>query len=712
MMKITVALLFLAIPHSARAQVAPHFTAQHIIQFVAGTDPVRKLLSGDPSLRDMVARDFVMAREDLNDDGSKEMIVIATDSMWCGSGGCATVVLEMRAGKIVTILSQNLAGSLAVTNEKIGQYRALAAVDDAGAIVAGDRPGTPLFRKQLVYPMNVSEAAPSRQATPPTPTGASVCGSQPLCSENLEFAAAITDFRAILENKNNKTLTVRMSLRNKLNRPLVLGYVSRSGIATDDRGNRYVPSGERAIQGIGQISGNSADSKFALQPGESSDARFEFTWYTSGQEIFGLTFQLDLAIREIAQLPGNQTQLGREYALHFARLGNSPASMTAASPRPIEGAPRPPSSGAAPVPPAAAAPQVDACSGKPRCYSTGLFVAEVTGMTPSFAMYNNLHMLQAKVRFRNLTNQPITLAYVADSAVIVDNYGGRYSSRNTNYGEGAKGIGIVQRNEADPQFVLGPGASDDATFTLSRKRNVDKSDPMGSTFNLDLTIAQLEVLASQQIRTTREYSVGFTGLSTSAVSGIAPSASGPAPSTPGAAAPQADACAGKPRCYSAGLFVAEVMGMTPSFAMSNNLHMLQVKVRFRNLTDQQIILAYVADSAVIVDNYGGRYSSRNSNYGEGAKGIGIAQRNAADPQFVLRPAASADATFTLSRRYDKSGPMGATFGFEVAIVQLELLASQQIRTVREYAVTIPNLTASGNILNQILQGIPKKRMNP
>lgn len=34
-------------------------------------------------------------------------------------------------------------------------------------------------------------------------------------------------------------------------------------------------------------------------------------------------------------------------------------------------------------------------------------------------------------------------------------------------GDGVKGIGVVQRDKADPQFVLAPGASGDATFTLS-----------------------------------------------------------------------------------------------------------------------------------------------------------------------------------------------------------------------------------------------------
>lgn len=126
-----------------------------------------------------------------------------------------------------------------------------------------------------------------------------------------------------------------------------------------------------------------------------------------------------------------------------------------------------------------------------------------------------IHVLEAKVQFRNLTNQPIILAYVDNSAVITDNYGGRYLSTIRSHGDGAKGIGIVRDNQADPQFVLGPGASGNATFSLSRTRKIDNTDPMGSTFNFDLTIAYLEVLASQQIRTVREYAVSVPSLAAS-----------------------------------------------------------------------------------------------------------------------------------------------------------------------------------------------------
>ena len=66
------------------------------------------------------------------------------------------MVLENRAGKAVTLLeNQRMDRPLAVTNEQIGQYRALATVDDKGVILSDDQPRTPMVGKQQVYAMNV-----------------------------------------------------------------------------------------------------------------------------------------------------------------------------------------------------------------------------------------------------------------------------------------------------------------------------------------------------------------------------------------------------------------------------------------------------------------------------------------------------------------------------------------------------------------------------
>lgn len=57
--------------------------------------------------------------------------------------------------------------------------------------------------------------------------------------------------------------------------------------------------------------------------------------------------------------------------------------------------------------------------------------------------------------------------------------------------------------------------------------------------------------------------------------------------------------------------------------------------------------------------------------------------------------------------------IGSTFSFDVAIAQVEALASQQIRTIREYSVNFTGLTVGklGSMLNQIIKGDPKNESN-
>ncbi len=125
----------------------------HRIHLVAGTKSDRKQCKTIPFLSDLVEGDFFIAREDLNNDGSKEIILMSNSSVWWGTGGCATVLLEKTGAKYVALLSRNLYAHLAVTNEKIGTYRAPATVDDKGKILLGERKGTPMSGKQMVYGM-------------------------------------------------------------------------------------------------------------------------------------------------------------------------------------------------------------------------------------------------------------------------------------------------------------------------------------------------------------------------------------------------------------------------------------------------------------------------------------------------------------------------------------------------------------------------------
>lgn len=335
------------------------------------------------------------------------------------------------------------------------------------------------------------------------------CAGERFCTESQTFKATIADFRTSIA-ANYRLATARVRIENKTNRPLVLGYPQGSGVVIDDLGNRYAMKDVRAI---GTITGSTFDPKFTLQPGESSEARFEFSWY-AGNTIAGTAFEMELAIREIDPVAGNQFRLGREHALRFNGLSDNILAASASAPAPAAApavaaptAPQAPAGEpvAAATPPA---PEVDPCAGVARCYNAGPFIAQVRRLTTS--KQANYHLVQIDLRFRNLTSQPLILAYQKGSASLVDNYGGRYGE----YTRGIKGIGVVAGNKADPQFVLSPGQSRNATFEYSR---YVAQGNIGTVFTPDLVVQQLEILPSQQVRPVREYSLTYANLTAGTV---------------------------------------------------------------------------------------------------------------------------------------------------------------------------------------------------
>jgi hypothetical protein len=259
------------------------------------------------------------------------------------------------------------------------------------------------------------------------------------------------------------------------------------------------------------------DTKFVLQPGERSDARIEYAW-EPGRTIFGLSYEMELTVREIDLLAGNQVRLGKEHALRFSGLsdgmrGRGPvAGASAAAPGTVAASPT-----------AAPADAQDFCGTTPHCYSAGPFTAQVTNMTDSVVGNKRDHVMRLNIRFKNVTNQPIVLGYVATTSLLIDNQGTRfYWGTAGTHDTSAQGIGIVEGTRADPQFVLRPGESRNAVFQLLRDRGAART-PLGSLYGYNVSIAQIEVLPGNQLRTVREYSLDFQNLT---AGGAAPSLDG------------------------------------------------------------------------------------------------------------------------------------------------------------------------------------------
>jgi hypothetical protein len=398
--------------------------------------------------------------------------------------------------------------------------------DAQGQVVGRDNASGGLGISQqweVLCPGPVSAATMARATgvgTTPKPAAgaaaqASVCTGQRHCDEVASFAALITDFRPSVYDQNTRVVSATVRFQNKTNRPIVLGYVRNASVAIDEQGNRYTINDANQVRGIGEIAGASFDPKFTLQPGEASDARFEYAWRWDGRAIIGQrAWDIDLTVREVNEVAPGQYRFGAEHPLQFK--GVSIPSLTTAAPAGAPGRSAMPTTAATPVAqpasqpaaPAVPAPEADACAGKPGCYDAGPFVAELVGVNASKAKTaRQWHIMSMNIRFRNKTNQPMILGYVSGTGVLIDELGNRYGPSAPP--ADAKGIGRVQARSADPQFVLGPGQTRAATFGQQRAV-YGNSMVIGSKFSFDVSIAQLEVLYNgQQVRTVREYSMTF-----------------------------------------------------------------------------------------------------------------------------------------------------------------------------------------------------------
>ncbi len=147
-----------------------------------------------------------------------------------------------------------------------------------------------------------------------------VCGAQSFCYDTPHFTATVTSFRTSTVN-GYKLIDTSIRFLNKTDQPLVLGYVTASGFATDDRGNRSAVGGPNGYRGIGLVVGNNFDPKLIVRPARWSEAQFELVLQGSPQ-IVGFHYVLDITVAEIKTLEGNQHMLDGEFPLHFEGLAN------------------------------------------------------------------------------------------------------------------------------------------------------------------------------------------------------------------------------------------------------------------------------------------------------------------------------------------------------------------------------------------------------
>lgn len=143
----------------------------------------------------------------------------------------------------------------------------------------------------------------------------------------------------------------------------------------------------------------------------------------------------------------------------------------------------------------------------PSCFDAGPFQANVSQMTMS--QEGGWHVIRMNIQFHNTTNQPLIIAYHDGSMVMVDNNGNTYIPAGGNPGE-LQGMGIDRGNQTDSQFVLGPGQTGSALFSVARGRG--PTSPIGTGYSYNFTIDELQLQNGAMAIPVRTYNLNFPTL--------------------------------------------------------------------------------------------------------------------------------------------------------------------------------------------------------
>ncbi|MDB4881681.1 MAG: hypothetical protein JWL95_447, partial [Gemmatimonadetes bacterium] len=170
-----------------------------------------------------------------------------------------------------------------------------------------------------------------------------------------------------------------------------------------------------------------------------------------------------------------------------------------------------PAPATAPAPAAHGVPaEVNQCAGRDRCYDAGSFIAELGQLTAGSE--GRHHVLRSVVKFRNMSAQPLILMYKGSTSGATDNLGNRYYFGHASTVDmSVEGIPTFQGRGADASFMLSPGQSRDARFTVIRFNA--QNQQLGTSFNQDMSILLVEPLPGNQARIGREFAVSFHDLS-------------------------------------------------------------------------------------------------------------------------------------------------------------------------------------------------------
>ncbi len=279
---------------------------------------------------------------------------------------------------------------------------------------------------------------------------------------------------------------------------------------------------------------------------------------------------------------------------------------------------------------------------------------------------NGWHYLTVSVHLDNLTKEPLILGVESGKVSSTDDRGNTYGVTLT------RGLGAVAGARVDTKFVLPVDGGGDALFDL-RWRG-DRNAIFGTVFDFKMPLRVIVPLEAGQYKLGTEHLLTFTGLKAGHVATV--KAIPPLPAN----------------TVNAGPFTFQITRMTPSITGNRRLQSVTLAARIRNTSDKPLILAYEGTSSFGVDDQGNRFFYGTAGtHDTSFSGIGLTTGSSADPQFSLAPGESRDVQFTVFRRLGRE-VAGTKLTYYVALAQLEVLPANQIRTVRQFSITIPRMS--------------------
>ncbi|MGC4048078.1 MAG: hypothetical protein QM758_30170 [Armatimonas sp.] len=273
---------------------------------------------------------------------------------------------------------------------------------------------------------------------------------------------------------------------------------------------------------------------------------------------------------------------------------------------------------------------------------------------------NGWHYLATTVHLQNLTKKPLILGVNSSKVSSTDDRGNTYGVILV------RGIGQVAGTMVDTKFTLPAEGGGDALIQM-RWRG-ERNTIFGTVFDLKMPVQVIVPLEANQYKLGVEHLLTFTGLKAGLAVPLIPT-----------------------NTVNAGPFTMQITRMTPSITGNRRLQTVTLAARIKNTSDKPLILAYEGTSSFGIDDQGNPFAYGTAGtHDTSISGIGMVAGNSADPQFELAPGEARDVQFTILRRLGRE-TMGTQLTYYVALAQLEVLPSKQVRTLRQYSLTFPRM---------------------